>query len=81
MLEFCAEEGSNVWSCLRDDEVVDVEELGDTGEWGFSVSVAGVFPWTEGDVLSRGPGDDGAGLVFAFEEDWGVRCCGRCIGS
>lgn len=76
MLEFGAEEGSDVGARLRDDEVIDVEEFGDAGEWRLSVGVAGVFPGAKSDVLSGGPGDDCTGFIFAFEKDWGVHCRG-----
>lgn len=75
VLEFGAEERSDVWTGLGDDEVVDVEELGDAGEGGIAVGVAGVAPGAEGDFLGVCPGDDGAGFVFAFEDDGGVHCC------
>lgn len=74
VLEFCAQEWSDVWTGLGDDEVVDVEEFCDAGERGFAVGVAGVTPGAEGDFLGGGPGDDGAGFVFAFEDDGGVGC-------
>lgn len=75
MLEFGAEERGNVGPGLGDDEVVDVEELGDAGEGGIAVGVACVAPGAEGDLVGVCPGDDGAGFVFAFEDDRGVHCC------
>lgn len=81
VLEFGAEERGEVGTGLGDDEVVDVEELGDAGEWGITVGVAGVAPGAESDFLGVGPGDDGAGFVFAFEDDGGVHCCRGGVGG
>ncbi len=72
MLEFGAQERGEVRTCLRDHEVVDIEELGDAGQRRLSIGVAGVTPWPKGDFLSRCPGYDGASLVLASEDDRGV---------
>lgn len=72
VLELGAQEGSDVRPGLRDDKVVNIKELGNTGERAFAVGVAGVAPGAEGGFFGGGPGDDGAGLVFAAEDDGGV---------
>lgn len=71
-LKVGAEERSNVWASLRDDKVVDIEELGDAGEGRFTVRVIGLAPGAEGDFLARGPGDNGAGFVLTFKDYGGV---------
>lgn len=68
VLQVRAQEGSDVGPRLRDDEVVDVEELRDAREGGFAVRVVGLPPGVEGDFLARGPGHDGARFVLAFED-------------
>ena len=69
MLEVVAEEGGDVGPRLADDEVVDVEELGDAGEGAVAVvgAVAGRLPVVERHLRGNEPGDDGARLVLAEE--------------
>ncbi len=80
VLEVVAEEGRDVGAGLADDEVVDVEELGDAGERGVAVvgGVGGGLPAVEGDVRGDEPGDDGARFVFAEEA---VRVVGLRAGG
>lgn len=52
MLQVRAQEGSNIGPRLRDDEVVDVEELGDAGERGITIRVVGLTPGTKSDFLA-----------------------------
>jgi len=61
--------------------VVDVEEFRDAGEGAIAVGVVGLAPGAEGDFLGGCPGDDGAGFVFAFEDDGGVEGCGGGVGG
>lgn len=74
-LKIRAEKGCDIGTSLGDNKVVDVEELGDAGEWRVAVCVAGLAPGAEGGFLGGGPGDDGACFVFAFERYWGVEGC------
>lgn len=80
-LEIGVEEWGDVRACLGDDEVVDVEELGDAGEGGFAVVVGGLAPGAEGDFLCGCPGHDGAGFVFALQDYGGVEGGGGCVGG
>lgn len=59
------EEGDQVRARLADDEVVDVEELGDALEGRFSLGVCGVGPVPEVDCVGRLPGNDVALGVLA----------------
>ena len=72
MLQVGAQKRGDVGPGLRDDEVVDVKELRDAREGRFAVRVVGLAPGAKGDLLTRSPGNDGAGFVFAFEDDGGV---------
>ncbi len=72
MLEVAAEEGRDVGASLRDDEVVDVEQLRDARERRVSIVVARGAPGVEGRFLRGRPGDYGACFVFAFQEDGSV---------
>lgn len=54
-------EGDEVGTCLRDDKVVYVEELGDAGEGRVTIGIRGVGPWAKSSVCSSGPGDYYAG--------------------
>ena len=73
-----AQERGDVRSGLGDDEMVDVEELGDAGEGRVALGVVGLAPGVEGDFLRRRPWDDGTSFVFAFEDDGGIE---RCVGG
>ena len=66
VMKIAPEERSDVRSCLGHDEMVNVEQLCDTGEGGVAVSVGCLAPGVECGVCSGGPGDDSASLVFAF---------------
>lgn len=59
------EEGDEVGPGLADDEVVDVEELGDAAERGVTVVVGCVCPVVEIGRVGGRPGDDVAVDVFA----------------
>lgn len=61
--------------------MVDVEEFRDAGEGAIVFGVVGLAPGVEGNTLGGGPGNDGAGLVFAFEDDGGVGRCGGGVGG
>lgn len=79
MVEVAPQERREVGAGLGDDEVVDVEELGDAVEGrlavvvaagrGVRVVVVGVGPRAEGRFLGGGPGDDVAVFVLAEEHD------------
>ena len=81
MVQVGAQEGGNVGTGLGDDEVVDVEELGDAGKGRVALGVGGLAPGAEGDFLGGGPRDDGPGFVFAFEDDGGVEGCVGGVGG
>jgi hypothetical protein len=44
MMHVASEKGSQIRSCLADNEVVYVEEFADAVEWGLPVAVRGVCP-------------------------------------
>ena len=90
MLLVISEERCDIWPSLAHNKVVDVEELGDAGEWGLSLvgGVAGCFPMFECELTPwRGdgePGNDGTCFIFAEKRIWAVMDCGgrvRCEGS
>lgn len=80
-----AQERREVGPRLRDDEVVDVEELGDAVERALAVvgglRVLRVRPGAEGGFLRRRPGDDAAVFVFAEEDDGVGGGRGRGVGG
>jgi hypothetical protein len=79
VVEIGAQEGREVWSSLAHDEVVYVEELGYTVEWGFAVTVRGLCVRAKGGFRGRGPGGDVPFFVFA-EHCYGVVEGGRGCG-
>jgi len=81
MLEVRAKERRDIRSGLGNNEMIHVEELCDAGEGAIAIGVVGLAPGTEGDFLGGGPGDDGAGFVFAFEDYGEVEGCGGGVGG
>ena len=87
MLEVASKEGSDIWSCLANDEVIDVEELGDAGERRISLvgGVRGGFPIVERDLVLWGrqsePGNYGAGFVFAKKGVGAIVGCRGDVGG
>ena len=69
MLQVASQERCDVWPCLADDEVVDVEKFSDAGERGVALvgSVGGQFPAVECNLRGDEPGNYGTRLVFAEE--------------
>jgi len=58
-----------------------VKEFSDAGKWRFAVCVSRVCPGMEGCFLGWGPGDDGAGFVFAEEINRRVKGGGSVRGE
>lgn len=72
-MEVAAEEGCDVGTGLRNDEVIYVEEFGYSGEGGVAVgSVAKRGGGTEVGRVCGGPRDDVALFVFTFHGYRGV---------
>lgn len=81
MLQVRAQERNKVWPSLGYKEMINVEEFGNAGERGLAIRIAGLPPGTEGDFLTRGPGNDGAGLILALQNHGGIKRGGGCIGG
>ena len=79
MLQVSAQERDKVWPSLRYKEVIHVEEFGNAGERGFAIRIASLPPGTEGDFLTRGPRNDGAGFILALQNYWRIKRGGGCV--
>ena len=81
VLQVGAQERDKVWPSLRYKEVINIEELGNTGERRFPIRIAGLPPGTEGDFLTRSPGNNGPGFILALQNHWRIKSGGGCVGS
>lgn len=81
VLQVRAQERDKVWPSLRYKEVINIEELGNTGERGFSIRIAGLPPGTEGDLLTRSPRNDSSGFILALQNHWGIKSGGGGVGG
>lgn len=71
-----SEKWRQVWPSLTNNEVIHVEEFAHAMEWGRTVAVGSVCPWTECNLLSWTPWHDDIILIFAVESHWIVKCGG-----
>ena len=86
VLVVAEEEGGDVGTCLADDEVVYVEEFGDSTQWGVSLvgRVGCCFPGLKCNGVRGGggePGDYAARFVFAEETVRAVEVAGVGVGG
>lgn len=61
------QERNDIWSCLRNDVMVDVKQFGKSSKRRLSATEIDLPPGSECDVLSMRPRDNCACLVFAVE--------------
>lgn len=63
------EEWNEIRTGLTDYEMIHVEKLCYSPQWGLALRIGGMGPWTESCVQCRCPRDNSTGYVFAFESD------------